>query len=44
MFGALGRVIYRGSGSKFEPAFELIPGVGYEVKVAQAITFRYVEI
>ena len=32
------------SGSKFEPAFELKPGVGYEVKVAQAITFRYVEI
>ena len=32
------------SGSKFEPAFELMPGVGYEVKVAQAITFRYVEI
>ena len=29
------------SGSKFEPAFELKPGVGYEVKVAQAITFRY---
>ena len=31
------------SGSKFEPALKLKPGVGYEVKVAQAITFRYVE-
>ena len=30
------------SGSKFEPALKLKPGVGYEVKVAQAITFRYV--
>ena len=30
------------SGSKFEPALKLKPGVGYEVKVAQAITFRFV--
>ena len=32
------------TGSKFEPDFVLKPGVGYEVKVAQAITFRYVHV
>ena len=32
------------SGSKFEPDLVLQPGVGYEVKVAQAITFSYVDI
>ena len=30
------------TGSKFEGGLvELTPGVGYEVKVAQAVTFRY---